>query len=109
MLVVRGIWSDDTTMWLNGPVLRVAATTAPSPPAGMYTLNMATNQLTRAPGFDGASGGAGIWSDEETMWVAKPGWLRAYHLETALGGPNSISNCPGSSRTVSGRPTARRS
>ena len=80
MLVVRGIWSDDTTMWLNGPVLRVAATTAPSPPAGMYTLNMATNQLTRAPGFDGASGGAGIWSDGDTMWVAKPGWLRAYHL-----------------------------
>ena len=80
MLVVRGIWSNGTTMWLNGPVLRIAATSAPSVPAGMHTLNMVTNQLTRAPGFDGASGGAGIWSDGDTMWVAKPGWLRAYHL-----------------------------
>ena len=31
--------------------------------------------------------GRGIWSDGSTMWVAMPGWLRAYFLDTGIRRP----------------------
>ena len=72
----RGVWSDGTTMWLSGP------------PGGIYKVNLSTNRVTVASGFDAHGTSYGIWSDGTIMWVAtESGWLRAYNLRSGFRNP----------------------
>ena len=72
LLTVWGIWSDGTKIWVGGP-------------GGIYTIDMGTGEMVKAPGFNGHDGGTyGLWSDGTTMWVATKAWLRAYHLNTGI-------------------------
>ena len=77
---VNGIWSDGATIWLSGPVARVAPNASPPLTAGIYKLDMSSGRLTLAPGYADLSDSAGIWSDGTTIWVATPGRLKAYSL-----------------------------
>ena len=77
---VNGIWSDGATIWLSGPVARVVPDPSPALTAGIYKLDMSSGRLTLAPGYEDLSDSAGIWSDGTTMWVARPGRLKAYSL-----------------------------
>ena len=72
---VWGIWSDGTKIWVGGP-------------GGIYTIDMDTGEMVKAPDFNGHNGGTyGLWSDDTTMWVATVGWLRAYDLHTGIRTP----------------------
>ena len=69
---VWGIWSDGTKIWVGGP-------------GGIYTIDMDTGEMVKAPSFNGHNGGTnGLWSDGRTMWVASRAWLRAYELNTGI-------------------------
>ena len=77
---VNGIWSDGATIWLSGPVARVVPNARPPLTAGIYKLDMSSGRLSLATGYEDLSESAGIWSDGTTMWVARPGRLKAYNL-----------------------------
>ena len=107
-LYVEGIWSDGETIWLSGPVTRLRSGATPSPPDGIYTLDISSGELNQAAGFERYSDGAGIWSDGTTMWVAVPGWLRAYQLDGGIRHPALDVQTFWDRTPATSGPTARR-
>ena len=74
----RGIWSDETTMWVTDQV-----------DAKIYAYNMATMSRDAGKEFNtlhaaGNRAPGGIWSDRMTMWVADQtdGKIYAYSMAT---------------------------
>ena len=90
-LVAYGIWSDGATMWVSGPVARTYGSASPKPPGGIYKINMNTGSMSKASGFEDLTvlDTNGLTSDGTTMWVAVPGWLRAYRLNNGARKPAS--------------------
>ncbi len=77
-LTVRGIWANDTKVWLSGPTGGLSVN-------DVYTIDLGTGQMAEAPGYCAHGASYGLWSDGTTMWVATwSGWLRAYDLDTGI-------------------------
>ena len=68
-LTVWGVWSDGETMWISGR----ASPGGQEVRNGIYQIDLATGEITRAVGFKGVRGGRGLWSDGTFMWVVSNG------------------------------------
>ena len=86
-VVVWGVWSDGTTMWISGPTTSIQRPDGGDhwpTLGGVFTVDLASGYIEKARGYEDVRGSHGLWSDGVTMWVVSAGdeKLKAYGLRS---------------------------